>query len=175
VLIIVIAVASSGGGNSNDSAGTSAQGNAQQPAGQMNTSSPAPEQTTSAPPAAPQYTASQQQAIDAAQSYLSMGSGFSYQGLIDQLDSPDGNGFSTADAASRCQSRPGGLEPAGGARRQGLHADGRILLQRHGPAARQPVTQVQQMPTQDVKTRWLQGCFGGTMLAMIQADQSNGT
>lgn len=38
-----------------------------------------------------------------------------------------------------------------------------------------PSPRCSKMPTQDVKTRWLQGCFGGTMLAMIQADQSNGT
>lgn len=54
--------------------------------------------TASPVPAAPQYTASQQQAINAAQSYLQTEPGFSYQGLIDQLDSPAGNGFSVADA-----------------------------------------------------------------------------
>jgi hypothetical protein len=51
-----------------------------------------------ASPATPAYTASQQQAIDAAQSYITDGQGFSQQGLIEQLDSPDGNGFSVADA-----------------------------------------------------------------------------
>jgi Host cell surface-exposed lipoprotein len=57
--------------------------------------------TTQAPapsPAAPAYTVSQQQAIDAAESYLQDEPGFSYQGLIDQLDSSYGNGFSVADA-----------------------------------------------------------------------------
>jgi hypothetical protein len=53
--------------------------------------SPAP-----AVPAGP--TMSQQQALDAAQSYLNLGSGFSRQGLIDQLDSQYGNKFSVADA-----------------------------------------------------------------------------
>lgn len=53
---------------------------------------------TSAPPAAPQYTVSQQQAIAAAENYLQAEPGFSYQGLIDQLDSQYGNGFSVADA-----------------------------------------------------------------------------
>jgi hypothetical protein len=43
-------------------------------------------------------TASQQQAVEAAQSYLSDGSGFSQSGLIQQLTSQSGNGFSTADA-----------------------------------------------------------------------------
>jgi hypothetical protein len=41
---------------------------------------------------------SQQQALDSAQSYLALGSGFSRQGLIDQLDSPYGSKFSVADA-----------------------------------------------------------------------------
>jgi Host cell surface-exposed lipoprotein len=50
----------------------------------------------SAAPAGPQYTAAQQQAIDAANSYIQMGSGFSREGLIQQLDSSAGNGFSEA-------------------------------------------------------------------------------
>jgi Host cell surface-exposed lipoprotein len=41
---------------------------------------------------------SQQQALDSAQSYLALGSGFSRHGLIDQLDSPYGGKFSVADA-----------------------------------------------------------------------------
>lgn len=44
-------------------------------------------------------TASQQQAVDAAQGYLALGSGFSYEGLLKQLTSQYGNGFSQADAA----------------------------------------------------------------------------
>ena len=47
-------------------------------------------------PAGP--TASQQQALISAQSYLDLGSGFSWQGLVDQLDSPYGGQFSGADA-----------------------------------------------------------------------------
>ena len=43
-------------------------------------------------------TVSQQQAVDAAQSYLSMGSGFSQYSLAQQLTSSSGNGFSQADA-----------------------------------------------------------------------------
>jgi len=41
---------------------------------------------------------SQQQAIDAAQSYLDLGSGFSEKGLLKQLTSSYGNGFSWSDA-----------------------------------------------------------------------------
>jgi len=43
-------------------------------------------------------TVAQQQAVDAAQGYLQMGSGFSHEGLLQQLTSSAGNGFSTADA-----------------------------------------------------------------------------
>lgn len=51
-----------------------------------------------AKPAGPTLTASQKQAVIAAKGYLALGSGFSYQGLIDQLDSSAGNGFSVADS-----------------------------------------------------------------------------
>ena len=54
----------------------------------------------SATPTGPTLTTSQQQAVTAAKGYLSMGSGFSYQGLIDQLTSSAGNGFSVADATA---------------------------------------------------------------------------
>jgi hypothetical protein len=43
-------------------------------------------------------TAAQQQAVDAAESYLSEGQGFSDQGLLQQLTSSAGNGFSESDA-----------------------------------------------------------------------------
>jgi hypothetical protein len=43
-------------------------------------------------------TGSQQQAVDAAESYLSEGQGFSDQGLLQQLTSSAGNGFSESDA-----------------------------------------------------------------------------
>jgi hypothetical protein len=43
-------------------------------------------------------TVSQQQAVDAAQEYLTEGEGFSYEGLLQQLTSSAGNGFSKSDA-----------------------------------------------------------------------------
>jgi hypothetical protein len=43
-------------------------------------------------------TASQQQAVTSAQSYLSDGMGFSYSGLLQQLTSQAGEGFSRQDA-----------------------------------------------------------------------------
>lgn len=51
--------------------------------------------TTAAPPA---VSAGEQQAVDAAQGYLSDGDGFSYEGLVQQLTSSYGSGFSRADA-----------------------------------------------------------------------------
>jgi hypothetical protein len=62
-------------------------------------SQPATSQPAAPAPAAPAGpTASQQQALDAAQGYLSDGQGFSRAGLISQLTSKYGNGFSTTDA-----------------------------------------------------------------------------
>ena len=43
-------------------------------------------------------TSEQQQAIDAAQNYLALGTGFSYEGLLNQLTSSYGNGFTEAQA-----------------------------------------------------------------------------
>jgi hypothetical protein len=43
-------------------------------------------------------TVSQAQAVQAAQGYLQMGQGFSEEGLLQQLTSSAGNGFSQADA-----------------------------------------------------------------------------
>jgi hypothetical protein len=62
---------------------------------------PAPAAPVAAPkPAAPvqALTASQEQAVSSARDYLSLGSGFSRQSLIDQLSSSFGAGFSVADA-----------------------------------------------------------------------------
>ena len=66
------------------------------PAAPATTAPAAPATSAPAAPAGP--TVSQQQALDSAQSYLALGSGFSRQGLIDQLDSPYGGKFSVADA-----------------------------------------------------------------------------
>jgi hypothetical protein len=55
--------------------------------------------TTASPsPTGPSLTASQEQAVEAAKNYLSLGQGFSRAGLIDQLSSGAGSGFSVADA-----------------------------------------------------------------------------
>jgi hypothetical protein len=52
---------------------------------------------TPKPKPTPHYTVSQTQAIGAAKNYLSF-QGFSYKGLIQQLSSKAGDGFSVADA-----------------------------------------------------------------------------
>jgi hypothetical protein len=62
------------------------------------TSQPAAPATQAQPPAPAGPSVSQQQALTAAQSYLSDGQGFSRQGLIDQLTSQYGGQFSQADA-----------------------------------------------------------------------------
>jgi len=54
--------------------------------------------STPAAPASPSMTGAQQQAVDAAEDYLSEGEGFSEQGLLGQLTSSAGNGFSESDA-----------------------------------------------------------------------------
>jgi ABC-type transport system involved in multi-copper enzyme maturation permease subunit len=60
--------------------------------------SSAPAAPVSSAPAGPSMTTAQQQAVDAATGYLSMGQGFSEQGLLNQLTSSAGNGFPKSDA-----------------------------------------------------------------------------
>jgi host cell surface-exposed lipoprotein len=43
-------------------------------------------------------TTAQQQAVQAARSYLDLGTGFSYEGLLQQLTSSAGSGFAKSDA-----------------------------------------------------------------------------
>ena len=71
------------------------------------TTSPSTATKTSAAPAAtaaPALTVSQKQALAAAKGYLAMGSGFSYQGLIEQLSSANGNAFAVPDATAAVDS-----------------------------------------------------------------------
>jgi hypothetical protein len=103
-VVIVIATVASNGGNGNSPASNSLSN---PPAVQATPSAPSSPAATTAPslsptappsPTPPPMTVSQQQAVDSAQSYLQDEPGFSYQGLIDQLDSSYGEGFSVADA-----------------------------------------------------------------------------
>jgi Host cell surface-exposed lipoprotein len=54
--------------------------------------------STPAAPASPSMTGAQQQAVDSAGDYLSEGQGFSKQGLLNQLTSSFGEGFSKSNA-----------------------------------------------------------------------------
>jgi hypothetical protein len=74
--------------------------------------SSAPATPASSAPAGPSMTTAQQQAVDAAEGYLSEGQGFSQQGLQGQLTSSAGNGFSKSDAEFAINPAPE-LGPAG--------------------------------------------------------------
>jgi len=87
ILVAIIADAASNGGSGSSPANTAAS-TPSTPAA----SSSAPPAANSTPPA-PSMTEAQKQAVESAQSYLSMGSGFSRSGLIKQLSSSYGEGF----------------------------------------------------------------------------------
>jgi len=63
-------------------------------------SAPAPATPASTPaaPSSPSMTIAQQQAVEAAQNYLALGQGFSYESLLQQLTSSSGSGFANSDA-----------------------------------------------------------------------------
>ena len=86
---ILVALAASGSSSSSSSGGSA-------PASTGSGGS-APAQSNSAAPSGPQYTPGQQNAINAAQNYLSTAP-FSKQGLIQQLSSSAGDGYPYADA-----------------------------------------------------------------------------
>jgi Host cell surface-exposed lipoprotein len=101
VLMIVIGVATSSGHGTQTSGSLQAAAPAQgaapaKPAAKAKAAAKAP----AAAPAStgPAGTVSELEALAAAQNYLADGQGFSRQGLIGQLDSPDGDSFSVADA-----------------------------------------------------------------------------
>jgi hypothetical protein len=69
-----------------------------QPSGSGDSVSAANNSGVSEDPAPAQPTVSQEQALESAQGYLDMGTGFSRAGLIDQLHSSAGEGFPMTDA-----------------------------------------------------------------------------
>jgi hypothetical protein len=91
VFVILLAVALSPSPSSSAPPAAQTGTSATQPEG-----APSPAQASSGN--SPAGTVSQMQALAAAQGYLSDGQGFSLLGLIGQLDSPDGDNFSVADA-----------------------------------------------------------------------------
>jgi hypothetical protein len=95
---IVLALAGCNTKTSKSSATTAAPAATTAPASTAAPAPTAPPTTATPTTTKPSLTPSQQNAIAAAQGYLSEGTGFSQAGLIAQLDSPDGNGYSVADA-----------------------------------------------------------------------------
>lgn len=86
--LALAAALAAGCGTTSTVSGTSAADN-QAPAASSQQTVPDTSTTT-----APAFTVEQQQAILSAQNYLDSGMGFSRAGLLDQLTSPNGEGFS---------------------------------------------------------------------------------
>jgi 3-oxoacyl-ACP reductase-like protein len=106
VALIIIIVAASSGGKTPSTVSVTETTQAAAPASSAVASAapdtPAPDtpapSTTDEVQTAPALTTAEQQAVDAAQNYLDLGTGFSYNGLLKQLTSSYGNGFSAKDA-----------------------------------------------------------------------------
>lgn len=96
--LVIIAVASAPDKPSTTASDTGAAGSAASPSAAVPSTVASSAPGTPAAPASPSMTGSQQQAVDAAEGYLSDGQGFSKQGLVSQLTSSAGDGFSKPDA-----------------------------------------------------------------------------
>jgi hypothetical protein len=92
-LLLIIIVASVGGGAGSDNSKPTSSVNTSQPAQQASPAQPEKPSTTNEPA----MTSGQKNALQSAHNYLDM-SGFSKRGLIQQLSSSAGEGFSRADA-----------------------------------------------------------------------------
>lgn len=97
-LIVIIAVASSGHGTKTVNTATTPKASTSAPPAPTTQAPPPTTQAPPPPPSTPSMTLAEQQAVDSAQSYLSDGQGFSYQGLLTQLTSSSGEGETTSDA-----------------------------------------------------------------------------
>jgi Host cell surface-exposed lipoprotein len=97
-LIVIIAAASASNKPSIPAADTGAASSSASPSAAVSSAAASSAPSTAAAPANPSMTGAQQQAVDAAQGYLTEGQGFSKQGLLSQLTSSAGNGFSKSDA-----------------------------------------------------------------------------
>jgi hypothetical protein len=93
--LIVVGAISSAVSKGNRSGSSGASANNPSAAG----STPITASASTPPPS--NMTAAQQQAVESAQNYLSMGKGFSRAGLIQQLSSSYGDGFTYAQAVTR--------------------------------------------------------------------------
>jgi hypothetical protein len=96
--LAIVIVATSGSGSNGTAAGSSSVSAAVPSSSSAVAQAPATAQPTTQAPTTPSMTASQQQAVDSAQSYLSEGQGFSKQGLMEQLTSSAGEGFTESQA-----------------------------------------------------------------------------
>jgi Host cell surface-exposed lipoprotein len=98
-IAIIAAAASSSNQPSTPAAdSTTAASSPASPAAAPSSAAASSAPSTPAAPASPSMTGAQQQAVDAAEDYLSDGQGFSDQGLLGQLTSSAGNGFPQSDA-----------------------------------------------------------------------------
>jgi hypothetical protein len=97
--LVVIIVGASGSNKPTTMVSDSgAASSSESPSTAVSSASASSAPTTPAAPASPSMTAAQQQAVDAADGYLSEGQGFSEQGLLSQLTSSAGEGYSQSDA-----------------------------------------------------------------------------
>ncbi len=97
-LFVIIEAASASNTPSTPAADTGAASSSASPSAAVSSAAASSAQSTPAAPARQPMTAAQQQAVEAAQSYLTEGQGFSKQGLLQQLTSSAGNGFTQAQA-----------------------------------------------------------------------------
>ena len=97
-LVVIIASASASNKPSTPAADTGAASSSTSPSAAVSSAAASAAPSTPDAPAGPSMTGAQQQAVDAAQGYLSEGQGFSKHGLLSQLTSSAGNGFSKSDA-----------------------------------------------------------------------------
>jgi hypothetical protein len=98
IVIIVAASASAANKPSTTAADAGAAVSSSSPSAAVSSAVANSAPSTPAAPAGPSMTGGQQQAVDSAESYLSEGQGFSKQGLLNQLTSSFGEGFSKSDA-----------------------------------------------------------------------------
>jgi hypothetical protein len=98
LIVIIAAAASASNKPSTPAADTGAASSSGSPPATVSSAAASSAPSTPTAPASASMTGAQQQAVDAAESYLSEGQGFSNQGLLQQLTSSSGNGFSTSDA-----------------------------------------------------------------------------
>jgi hypothetical protein len=97
-LIVIISVASASNKPSTPAADIAAASSSASPSAVVSSAAASAAPSTPAAPASPSMTGAQQQAVDAANDYLSEGQGFSDRGLLQQLTASAGNGFSKSDA-----------------------------------------------------------------------------